>query len=158
MVARVVVRSAPASVADLCAGSGIQGLVAVASGAQRVRWVEREERAARFCAHERCSARFARSESGALGSDGVLNDGRDCRVERAHAHAGGFNAELNEVSPDTSSVQRALVADAALDDDDDDEGGRYDLIVSNPPFVAAPCVRAAFVAKPRGGGARAPER
>jgi hypothetical protein len=36
-------------VADLCAGSGIQGLVATRAGAASIRWVEAEARAAAFC-------------------------------------------------------------------------------------------------------------
>ena len=36
-------------VADLCAGSGIQGLVAARAGAASIRWVEAEARAAAFC-------------------------------------------------------------------------------------------------------------
>ena len=36
-------------VADVCAGSGIQGLVATRAGAASIRWVEAEARAAAFC-------------------------------------------------------------------------------------------------------------
>ena len=36
-------------VADLCAGSGIQGLVATRAGASSITWVEAEARAAAFC-------------------------------------------------------------------------------------------------------------
>ena len=36
-------------VADLCAGSGVQGLVATRAGAASIRWVEAEARAAAFC-------------------------------------------------------------------------------------------------------------